>query len=433
MKRFFEFLSMIAVLVWGGVFLHFYLSGRVESLLDPSFRIYVLVSGVGFLVLGLFNLLTFRQNAGACCEHGHDHDHGHGHGPQEKSACCSGDTAEKAPSEKETADEHGTVAEGEDDHFHSHDHSHEHEHEHEHFHPEETASSLAFAIIVLLVPLVAATAFSKDSFSMGYLKKWDKIERDMQRMRLAEARNASPGQGSVQPSTPNPYTNPEGDTGDSTADVGNTQGGENADQATSADTPPETADASADDTGGEAWGEFTLEDLKQMVPQSEEGNFQLDVPQIFYTAGDRELMKVMEGIPVETVAQLMEGGEELDFPGSGPGGGVGNPGAGIPSGAGTSALPDASSGAPASQKPDGPDGTKRLLAFRLFIECCAADARPLSINVELPAKFGGDYEEMSWYEITGTLHYEDQGGEDLPLLRIKELTPTTEPVEGLLY
>lgn len=191
-------------------------------------------------------------------------------------------------------------------------------------------------------------------------------------MRIAEARAARPPKEDTVGSSVDPNANPY--TSDS---VGST--------VTDADTPP---DGSSDDAN-DSWATFTLEDLKQMVPQNEAGDFQLDVPQIFYTAGDIELMDVMEGIPIETTAQLME--ETLN----------------------------------------NPNG-HRLKAFRLFIECCAADARPLSIPIDF-GKAPPEYIEMGWYRLYGNLHYVEEDGELLPILRMERFEETSEPMDGLIF
>ena len=345
MKKFLELLTMVALLVWGAIFIWFYVSGKIERYLDPSFWLWALLAGIGFIILALFNLLTRNRSAG-CCHHEHAHgdacDHDHHH------------------------HEHGEHC----DHDHGHDHSHSHshgdkahshsdDHDHDHDHHEETASSLAFALLILLIPMLMAARYSEDSFSMGYLTKWDKIERQMQKMRLAEKREAaakattspqvasSDDPAAEESKMDNPYTAdavrpadpPEKANTVAGADTppNKTKNAENGDKTATAaehgtDTPPEGDTEDSDE--GDEWGEFTLEDLKKMVPQSSEGNFLLDVPQIFYTAGDQELMEVMDGIPVETTAQVMEESENNE-------------------------------------------GAKRLRAFRLFIECCAADARPI--------------------------------------------------------
>lgn len=229
------------------------------------------------------------------------------------------------------------------------------------------------------MPILVATGYSKDGFSPDYVAKWGKIERQMMQKRIADARSSKADGAASQTPVANPYTREgiaaaEGVGGSSTPDPGQP------------DTPPEPK---KEDAAAEAWGAFTMEDLKKMVPQNDKGEFLLDVPQIFYTAGDKELMDVMEGIPVETTAQLME--ETLHNP-----------------------------------------GRTRLKAFRLFIECCAADARPLSIPVDF-GKAPPEYTEMGWYKLYGKLHYANENDEIIPLLRVERIEATSEPGDGLLF
>ena len=58
MKKFLQFLTIATLLTWGAVFLYFYVTGRVEKHLDPSFRIYALLAGIGMALLGAFNLIN---------------------------------------------------------------------------------------------------------------------------------------------------------------------------------------------------------------------------------------------------------------------------------------------------------------------------------------------------------------------------------------
>jgi len=379
MKKFLNLLAIITLMTWGILFLYYYTSGRIEKYLDPDFRIYALLSGIGFILLGAFNFINRNQETGVCThDHPHgeacDHDHhGHGHGHADSHA-----------------HDHAHHHDCDHDHAHDHDCGHDHPHDHDHHHPdhrastpvaaaavhhehEETASGMAFSLLILLVPILIATGYSQDKFSGAYLAKWGKIERQMMQMRIARDRAAEAARSQVG-SVSNPYTR-EGIEG------GGTYPG-------APDTPPDP-DAKPKEAAGESWGTFTIEDLKKMVPQSEAGDFLLDVPQIFYTAGDRELMEVMEGIPVEATAQLME--ETLN----------------------------------------NPDNT-RLKAFRLFIECCAADARPLSIPVDF-GQAPPDYTEMGWYKLYGKLHYATENGEIIPLIKIERIEATSEPTDGLLF
>lgn len=371
MKKFLNLLSIFTLMTWGVLFLYYYTSGRIEKYLDPDFRIYALLSGIGFVLLAAFNFLNRKQETGLCT-HDHpqgetcDHDHHHAH-------------------------DHSC----DHDHSHAHDHAcdHDHHHAHDHspapaaahHHHEESTSGVVFALFVLLVPILVATGYSQDRFSGEYLAKWGKIERQMMQMRITRNRADEAALSQVG-STSNPYTREGIETG------GSYPGAEPAAPTESADTPPDpnaSSESKAGEKAGESWGAFTIEDLKKMVPQSEAGDFLLDVPQIFYTAGDRELMEVMEGIPVEATAQLME--ETLN----------------------------------------NPDKT-RLKAFRLFIECCAADARPLSIPVDF-GKAPPEYTEMGWYKLYGKLHYSHENGEIVPMIKIDRIVETTEPTDGLLF
>ena len=383
MKKFLQLLAILTLMIWGGLFLYFYGSGRIEKYLDPSFRIYALISGIGFILLGAFNFIHRNRAVGVCthdhahgdaCDHDHHHDHapeqGHTHEHDHDHGCCDHDhEPEKMHAHAHVHDHHGCC-----DHEHDHEQEQAPVHSHDH---EETPSGMAFSLLVLLVPLLAATAYSKDAFSSEYVAKWGKIERQMQQQRIAQARASQPASHNATPVT-NPYTSDgieaaEGAAGSSTPYPGQ------------ADTPP----APKDDKAAEAWGAFTMEDLKKMVPQNAKGEFLIDVPQIFYTAGDKELMDVMEGIPVETTAQLME--ETLHNP-----------------------------------------NNTRLKAFRLFIECCAADARPLSVPVDF-GKAPPEYTEMGWYKLYGKLHYATENEEIIPMIRIERIEATSEPTDGLLF
>jgi uncharacterized repeat protein (TIGR03943 family) len=74
----------IAVLIWSGIILYFYTSGRIDKYLVPDFRLIAFAGGIGLGVMGLFNLLTAGQQAGCGHDHGgeedcHDEEHGEMH------------------------------------------------------------------------------------------------------------------------------------------------------------------------------------------------------------------------------------------------------------------------------------------------------------------------------------------------------------------
>jgi hypothetical protein len=151
-----------------------------------------------------------------------------------------------------------------------------------------------------------------------------------------------------------------------------------------ADSPPAAKGA---DT--KSFGSFTLADLKSQVPQSPEGNFMLEVPELYYTAGDKEVQGVLAGQPVETIAQV---------------------------------LPE---------KVHNEKGT-RLRIFRLLIQCCAADARPYSIPVEF-GKTAPAIKDMTWVKVTGKMSYKKEGDQTVPIIEATSMTPTDEPANGMVY
>ncbi len=330
-KRTMQFLSIFALIVWGGLFIYFYLAqapGTKTPLINQyvnsakNFDTWVLVAGMGLIVLAVFNLITFRQKSG-CCSHEHahgdscDHDHHHEEG---------------------------------------HDHSHEddaHDHDHDH---DQTASGLAFSILILIVPVLVAANYSQGKWSDGYYKKLTQIETRMRALAIEKRGNV-----------------PASETQSAVAGV---------------DTPPTGSEGEdAEDSGGNDVADFTMEDLKRMVPQNEAGSFLLEVPEIYYTAGDPQLMKVMTGIDVEFTAQVMH--ETVNNP-----------------------------------------NDDRLRAFRLLIECCAADARPLSMPLEFTEAIPA-FEEMKWFKLVGKLKYVKENDEWAPVLQVKSMDETAEQVEML--
>jgi hypothetical protein len=143
--------------------------------------------------------------------------------------------------------------------------------------------------------------------------------------------------------------------------------------------------------GAEAksYGSFSLADLKAQVPQSPDGNFMLEVPELYYTAGDKEVQSVLTGQPVETIAQV---------------------------------LPE---------KVNNEKGT-RLRIFRLLVQCCAADARPYSIPVEF-GKTAPTFKDMSWVKVTGKMNYTKEGDQTVPILEATSITEAAEPANAMVY
>ena len=145
----------------------------------------------------------------------------------------------------------------------------------------------------------------------------------------------------------------------------------------------ENADSVAEEAG---WGPYTIEDLKQQVDQNNNGEFMMDVISIFYTGGDDEVQQVVKGLPVETIGQAM----------------------------------------PETMRNEAGN---RIRIFRLMMNCCIADARPISIPVEFDQSVP-NYKEMGWYKVHGFMEYENWDEFTIPVLKATKLVPTAEPEQS---
>jgi uncharacterized membrane protein YcgQ (UPF0703/DUF1980 family) len=77
-----------------------------------------------------------------------------------------------------------------------------------------------------------------------------------------------------------------------------------------------------------------------------------------------------------------------------------------------------------------PDGD-RFQLVRLFVMCCAADARPVAISVQAPPDT--DFPEMTWIRIRGQATFPLEGGRRIPLVRAVSVDETEPPRETFVY
>jgi uncharacterized repeat protein (TIGR03943 family) len=73
----------------------------------------------------------------------------------------------------------------------------------------------------------------------------------------------------------------------------------------------------------------------------------------------------------------------------------------------------------------------RFKAVRMFMTCCAADARPVATLVEASSKV--ELPEMSWVKITGTATFPIENGRRLAVLKSDKVEATKPPEESMLY
>lgn len=370
--------SVVVLLLWGGVMLYFHFSGRMAAYLPQTgiFRPMALYAGVVLVALGLFNLATMGSDdvMGVA-----EPDETDGHKHKEGASCCGCQAAKK------TCDDEAAGGTGR-----------------------------WLALLILVVPLLVAAVVSPDRFSPAaiinkgvYTATYDSKAPAPSRLTKPSspaAKTTVAPAPTVQASPPpvaapaapkgtvadTPSAGPRvpGSAAPATSSVVVTTPAPPPASATAA-APPAAAAPAAAATGGKSYGSFTLEDLKAQVPQSKEGNFILEVPELYYTAGDKEVQGVLAGQPVETTAQV---------------------------------LPE---------KVNNADG-KRLRVFRLLVQCCASDARPYSVPVEFAEK-APVLKEMSWVKVVGKMAYRQEGGQTVPLIEATSLKETSAPDNAMLY
>jgi hypothetical protein len=434
-------LSVAMLFLWAGVLLYFYSSGRLINYLPPDgiFRPMVLVSGIGLAVLGLFNLLTMGAEDAGCEGHDHshdDHDHDHkdcGHDHAQKHGDCghdhSHDHAHGACGHdhgKEHTHEHGTCDHDHDhkdcghDHAHDHakkegccghDHGNHHAHSHEgHAHGILDESSWPGRIAVLLIlaaPLSWAALSTPDRYSANAIVNkglYDPNYTDTSRAEQFSLQNKVKNVGQPVAATTAAKVTPDKVADQPPAMVSPQTLGTAGAPAKPANTPPPgvaAASAAAAETNtppknipapaqaSKSYGTFTLEDLKKQVPQSKDGNFILEVPELYYTGGDVEVQKVLTGQMVETVAQI---------------------------------LPE---------KVNNAEG-HRLRIFRMLVQCCAADARPYSVPVDFGKK-APDFKDMTWVKVVGKMGYKKEGTQTVPIIEVSKVEETTAPDNAMIY
>jgi uncharacterized repeat protein (TIGR03943 family) len=255
-------LFSLALLIWSGVILYFYASGRIVKYLAPDFRIIALCGGLGLAVLGLFNLLTAGQQA----------DCGHDHGP--------GD-----PHDHESGDMHPLTA---------------------------------FALMI--VPLALSVAWTKDVYSQAAIS----------RKTMSPEEVKSPFLASV-------------------------------------------------------LGPITREDIEKNHRKTAEGYYEMSLMELFFTSGDQELQKAIEGMKVETEGRWTD------------------------------------------EKSENPQGFRKRL-YRMFITCCAADSRAIPIVLDFGAA-PPEMPENGWVKVTGTITYPTEKNGVQPVLKVDRVMAAEEPYE----
>jgi uncharacterized repeat protein (TIGR03943 family) len=124
------------------------------------------------------------------------------------------------------------------------------------------------------------------------------------------------------------------------------------------------------------------------LQRTADGRIIAEVLDLLYAAQDNALRKDFEDKPVELIGQLM---------------------------------PDASNNA----------SGKRFKAVRMFMTCCAADARPVAVLAE--SEHPPNLPEMTWIKVTGTATFPIENGRRIAVLKAERVEKCNPPEETMLY
>jgi uncharacterized membrane protein YcgQ (UPF0703/DUF1980 family) len=127
----------------------------------------------------------------------------------------------------------------------------------------------------------------------------------------------------------------------------------------------------------------------QYVPRTKSGAIAVSVIDLLYAAQDESLRADFDGKVVELVGQLM------------------------------------------AEKSANPGGN-RMKVVRMWMTCCAADARPVATLIEFPPGTKCDAPELSWVTVNGTPAFPEEGGRIIAVLKVKSIKVTDPPEETML-
>jgi uncharacterized membrane protein YcgQ (UPF0703/DUF1980 family) len=73
----------------------------------------------------------------------------------------------------------------------------------------------------------------------------------------------------------------------------------------------------------------------------------------------------------------------------------------------------------------------RFSLVRMFVMCCAADARPVAITVRAPQP--ETFPDMSWVKVIGKATFPTEGGTTVPVIVADSVVPAEAPPETFVY
>ena len=229
-------------------------------------------------------------------------------------------------------------------------------------------SGLAFS--VLFVPLAAGVALSKDSYDQHAVLNRGFVE-DMSTL---------PGRSSIPAQSPsnNQVIPPQALGADND---------ERASEPLPQDTPASQTNQNGVVPADQANPNVPSPNEQggdQYLPKAPDGNVALEVTDLLYGESEESLRKMFTDKTVEVVGQYMPGSD-----------------------------------------------TNQFKLVRMFIVCCAADARPLAVPVQISVPPNAT--EMGWVKVIGKPAYSKNGERVHVVLKADKVESTDPPAEAMLY
>jgi uncharacterized repeat protein (TIGR03943 family) len=123
---------------------------------------------------------------------------------------------------------------------------------------------------------------------------------------------------------------------------------------------------------------------EQYLPRAADGNIALEVSDLLYSETEESLRKMFTGKTIEVIGQFLPGEQKSDFK-----------------------------------------------IVRMFIVCCAADARPIAVPVK--AEGPVSVADMSWVKVIGQPEFVASGDRTKVVLRAVRVEATDPPADAMLY
>jgi uncharacterized repeat protein (TIGR03943 family) len=227
------------------------------------------------------------------------------------------------------------------------------------------------AFCILFVPLAAGVALSKDSYDQHAVLNRGFVE-DM---------SGLPGRSVI----------PVSKTSNDQVIPSQALGGD-VDESASEPLPQNAVDAQSNKDGTPNGGANQAnpavpspdEASSQYLPKAADGNVALEVTDLLYGEAEDGLRKMFSDKTIEVIGQYLPGADP-----------------------------------------------KQFKLVRMFIVCCAADARPLAVPVEISSP--STSADMAWVKVIGKATYSKEGNRTHVLLKAESVEQTDPPAEAMLY